>query len=132
MFRKFLLLIATLSTAACMTTQTPIAAPKQPIIRIFELVIKPENLTEFNELGKHNITQSVNVEKGVLAMYVLADKEQSNKLYIVEAYADEAAYQAHRQSPHFQKWLNGAKDMIASRKVVETNPVIFGSKAVAP
>ena len=132
MLKKILLLTTILLTTACMTTQKPIATPKQPVIRIFELVIKPENLAEFNQLGKHNITQSVNTEKGVLAMYVLEDKQQSNKLHIVEVYVDETAYQAHRQSPHFQKWLNGTKDMIVSRKVVETNPIIFGSKAVAP
>ncbi|EER47451.1 hypothetical protein AM305_07218 [Actinobacillus minor NM305] len=29
-----------------------------------------------------------------------------------------------------QAWLNGAKEMIMSRKMIETNPVVFGSKAV--
>ena len=103
----------------------------EPIIRIFEMQIKPESVEQFKQLGEHNIRQSVNTEAGVLAMYVLTDKQDPAKFYIVEAYADEVAYQAHRNSAHFQAWLNGAKDMIVSRKVIETDPVIWGSKAVA-
>ena len=103
-----------------------------PIVRIFELVIAPEHLDEFNRLGKHNIVNSINLEQGVLGMYVLADKEMSNKLYVVEAYADDNAYQAHRQVPHFQTWFNGSKDMIISRKMIDTVPIVFGSKQVSP
>lgn len=103
----------------------------EPIIRIFEMLIRPESVQKFTELGKHNIRQSVNTEQGVLGMYVMTDKTDPNKFYIVEAYADETAYQAHRASPHFQAWLNGAKEMIVSRKMIETNPVVFGSKAVS-
>lgn len=101
-----------------------------PIIRIFEMQIRPESVQKFTELGKNNIRQSVNTEQGVLGMYVMTDKTDPNKFYVVEAYADETAYQAHRASPHFQAWLNGAKEMIVSRKMIETNPVVFGSKAV--
>ena len=103
----------------------------EPIIRIFEMQIRPESVQKFTELGKHNIRQSVNTEQGVLGMYVMTDKADPNKFYIVEAYADETAYQAHRASPHFQAWLNDAKEMIVSRKMIETNPVVFGSKAVS-
>ena len=102
----------------------------EPIIRIFEMQIRPESVQKFTKLGKHNIRQSVNTEQGVLGMYVMTDKTDPNKFYVVEAYADETAYQAHRASPHFQAWLNGTKKMIVSRKMIETNPVVFGSKAV--
>ena len=125
-----LALTASSALAGCAAPQMAQPAPPQAIVRIFELDIHAENLDAFNELGRHNITQSVNGEAGVLAMYALADKENPSKIYVVEAYADEAAYQAHRHSPHFQRWLNGAQNMIAARKVIETVPVVFGSKAV--
>ncbi|OSI14746.1 hypothetical protein BWD09_09805 [Neisseria dentiae] len=102
----------------------------EPIIRIFEMQVHPENLESFKRLGEENIRRSVNTETGVLGMYVMTDKQDPSRFYIVEAYADEAAYQAHRASPHFQSWLKGAKDMIVSRKMIETHPVVFGSKAV--
>ena len=102
----------------------------EPIIRIFEMQIRPESVEQFTELGKHNIRQSVNTEQGVLGMYVMTDKTDPNKFYVVEAYADETAYQAHLVSPYFQAWFNGAKEMIVSRKMIETNPVVFGSKSV--
>ena len=60
-----------------------------------------------------------------------------NKIYDVQSilkippfFSYETAYQAHRASPYFQAWLNGAKEMIVSRKMIETNPVVFGSKAM--
>lgn len=117
-----------LMSVVMMTATTSYA---EPIIRIFEMQIHPESVEEFTALGKHNIRQSVNTEQGVLGMYVMTDKDDPSKFYIVETYADESAYQAHRASPHFQAWLNGAKDMIISRKMIETTPVVFGSKAVA-
>lgn len=132
MLKKAALTLAAACLSACAAPEAPQPAPPQPVIRIFELDIKPERREAFNELGRHNISQSVNSEAGVLAMYALADKGNPNKIYVVEAYRDEAAYQAHRASPHFRRWLDGAKDMIAARRVVETVPVIFGSKAVAP
>lgn len=129
--KHFILLSGILILTACTTINTMNATSAQPITRIFELQIAPDKLDEFNKLGKYNIKNSVNHEKGVLAMYVLADKEDPYKLYVVEAYADENAYQDHRNSAHFQAWLNGTKDMIIGRKVIETNPIVFGSKAVA-
>lgn len=125
MMRKFLCVFV--MSVAMITATTSHA---EPIIRIFEMHIRPENVEAFTRLGQHNIRQSVNTEQGVLGMYVMTDKDDPSKFYIVEAYADEAAYQAHRASLHFQSWLNGAKDMIVSRKMIETNPVVFGSKAV--
>lgn len=121
------LLRVCLMSVAMMTATTSYA---DPIIRIFEMQIRPDSVETFTALGKHNIRQSVNTEQGVLGMYVMTDKDDPSKFYIVEAYADENAYQAHRASPHFQAWLDGAKDMIVSRKMIETHPVVFGSKAV--
>lgn len=118
--------------SACTSIETMKTQPKQAVTRIFELQIAPDKLDEFNRFGKHNIQNSVNHEQGVLAMYVLADKQDPYKLYVVEAYADETAYQAHRSSAHFQAWLNSTKEMIVGRKVIETTPIIFGSKAVKP
>ncbi|MDO4249845.1 MAG: putative quinol monooxygenase [Neisseria sp.] len=115
---------------ASLAMMTATFSHAEPIIRIFEMHIRPESVQAFTELGKHNIRQSVNTEQGVLGMYVMTDKQDPSRFYIVEAYADEAAYQAHRASPHFQSWLKTAQDMIVSRKVVETDPVVFGSKAV--
>ncbi|MDO4895192.1 MAG: hypothetical protein Q3969_06615 [Moraxella sp.] len=89
-------------------------------------------MDEFHRLDRHNISQSVNTEQEVLAMYVFADKQMPNKPYAVEAYANERAYQARRQTPHFQAWLNGSKDMIISRKMINTLPMVFSSKVVAP
>ncbi|MDO5290914.1 MAG: antibiotic biosynthesis monooxygenase family protein, partial [Pseudomonadota bacterium] len=59
----------------------------QPIIRIFEMQVHPEKLEAFKRLGEENIRQSVNTEPGVLGMYVMTDKQDPSRFYIVEAYA---------------------------------------------
>lgn len=127
--KKTALWLSFLALTAC-TGITPMKT-EQTVTRIFELQIAPGKLAAFNALGRENIKNSVNHEKGVLAMYVLADKQDPHKLYVVEAYTDETAYQKHRDSAHFQAWLNGTKEMIVGRKVIETTPIVFGSKAVA-
>jgi len=40
----------------------------------------------------------------------MADKESPSHITLVEIYADENAYQAHLQSPHFLKYKTGTKD----------------------
>ena len=46
---------------------------------------------------------SVHIEPGVLAIYAVAEKDNPSKFRSFEMYADEAAYKAHRESPHFKK-----------------------------
>jgi len=71
---------------------------------------------------------SVRVEPGVLAIYSVAEKDNPSRLRFFEIYADEAAYKAHIASPHFQKYFNATKDMITSRKLIDTVPVQLSVK----
>lgn len=103
---------------------------KRPIIRIYELTVLSEYLAEFHELGANNIRQSVENEDGVLAMYVLADDKNANKIYVFEAYANQSAYEAHINSAHFKEWQSKTKHMMSDKKMIETLPIIFGSKAI--
>jgi quinol monooxygenase YgiN len=45
-----------------------------------------------------------------------------------ELYADEAAYNSHRESAHFKKYVATTKDMIKSRKLIETVPIQLSDK----
>lgn len=47
---------------------------------------------------------------------------------ILEIYADEAAYKAHLQTPHFLKYKNGTKEMVKSLELIEVTPLIPGMK----
>src|SRR4051794_9806916 len=97
--------------------------PRMPYIRIAELEIDPARLDAYKASVKEEMEASVRVEPGVLAIYAVAEKDNPSKLRFFEMYADEAAYDAHRQSAHFKKYVEATRDMITSRKLIDTVPV---------
>jgi quinol monooxygenase YgiN len=117
-----LVLLLSLSTGA------GIGEPHLPHVRIAELEIDPAQLESYEAAVKDEIETSVRVEPGVLAIYAVAEKDCPSRLRFFEIYADEAAYRAHRESAHFKKYVQTTKDMIISRKLVETVPIQLSAK----
>ena len=99
-----------------------------PYVRIAELEIDPAQLDAYKASVKEEMEASVRVEPGVLAIYAVAEKDHPTKLRFFEMYADEAAYNSHRESPHFKKYVETTKDMIKSRKLIETVPIQLSDK----
>lgn len=54
-----------------------------------------------------NMLEPSRAEPGNLDYQVLRDRQDPSVFVLVERYADEAAFEAHRSSPHFEKWLKG-------------------------
>ena len=104
------------------------AAESVTVVRIAELEINPAHLVAYTAAVKEEMEMSVRVEPGVIAIYSVAEKASPNKLRFFEIYADEAAYQAHIQSPHFRKYFETTKSMITSRKLIDTVPVQLSAK----
>ena len=99
-----------------------------PVVRIAELEIDPAQLENYKAVVKEEMEISVRVEPGVLAIYAVAEKGKPTMIRFFEMYADEAAYNAHRDSPHFKKYVEATKDMIVSRKLIENDPVQLSAK----
>ena len=102
--------------------------PRMPYVRIAELEIDPAQLDAYKASVKEEMEASVRVEPGVLAIYAVAEKDNPTKLRFFEMYADEAAYNSHRESAHFKKYVATTKDMIKSRKLIETVPIQLSDK----
>ena len=100
----------------------------QPIMRIFEFVIAPDQIAAFMEAGRQNLEASVRDEPGVISMYCVTDKTDPTKLYVVEVYRDQAAYEAHIKTPHFTRFVSEIQGKVVSRRVIETNPAFLGAK----
>jgi quinol monooxygenase YgiN len=113
-----------LSLTGCALTEDP----PVPVVRIAELEIDPAHLDAYTAAVKEEMETSVRVEPGVLAIYAVAEKENPSKLRFFEMYADDAAYRAHIAAPHFRKYVETTKDMITSRRLIETVPVQLSSK----
>ena len=104
------------------------AKPQGRIVRIAELDIDAAHLESYKAALKEEIETSLSVEPGVLALFALSVKDQPTQVRIFEAYADEAAYRAHLETPHFKKYKAGTQTMVKSLKLVETNPIVLGTK----
>ncbi|CDF99555.1 Putative uncharacterized protein (fragment) [Avibacterium paragallinarum JF4211] len=104
-------ILTTLTLAASLNVQAA------PVMNFFELGIAQGQHAEFNQVGKHNIDTSIAKEKGTLAMYAVQPSEQPDMAYMVEIYADDAAYQTHRQSPQYQAFLAQSPTILTDHKV---------------
>lgn len=117
---------------AALLALTPLPAKAEaamtPILRIFEFTVAPEDVAAFMAAGHDNIRNSVRDEAGVLSMYVAADKDDPTRLYVVEVYRDQAAYESHRATPHFQSFIAAMEGKLLSRRVIETTPAMLGAK----
>jgi len=116
--------VLALFLSGCAVTEEP----RVPFVRIAELEIDPAQLEGYKTAVKEEMATSVRVESGVLAIYAVAEKDNPSKLRFFEMYADEAAYNAHIQSEHFKKYVQTTKDMITSRRLIDTVPIQLSAK----
>ncbi|MCO4319029.1 antibiotic biosynthesis monooxygenase [Phyllobacterium sp. 21LDTY02-6] len=116
------LLVIAASIIAPLAVQPAMAQEAEgPVIRIAELEIDPAQMAAYSAAVKEEMEASIRVEPGVLALYAVSIKGKPNHLRFFEMYTDEAAYDSHRESPHFRKYVETTKDMITSRKLFDTD-----------
>jgi quinol monooxygenase YgiN len=99
-----------------------------PIVRIAELEIDPGQLDAYKLALKEEIETSIRVEPGVLTLYAVSLKEHPDQIRLLEVYRDTAAYESHLQSRHFKTYKTRTLQMVKRLKLVETEPILLGSK----
>jgi quinol monooxygenase YgiN len=123
------LLIVAASIIAPLVVEPVVAQEaKGPVIRIPELEIDPAQMAAYSAAVKEEMEESVRVEPGVLALYAVSIKGQPHHLRFFEMYADQAAYDSHRESPHFKKYVETTTSMIISRKLFDTENFQLSAK----
>jgi quinol monooxygenase YgiN len=93
------------------------SAPSGPFVIVAEFEVKPDRLEQFLELARADASQSVANEPGCRQFDVTLDREQPNRVVLYEVYQDEAAFDAHLQTPHLAAFRAGIEDLIVSRQV---------------
>ena len=126
---RSLTLVAAALVLLCFSVAVLCQEPRTPFVRMAELQIDPAQLQNYHAAVKEEMEISVRTEPGVLAIYAVAEKENPTRLKFFEMYADEAAYNAHIQSPHFKKYVEITKKMITSRKLIDTVPIQLSAKS---
>jgi len=97
-------------------------------VRLAELEIDPTHLDAYKALLKEEIEASIGIEPGVLTLYAVSIKDHPNQIRLFEMYSDQAAYQSHRQTPHFLKYKTQTAGMVKFLTLLETDPILLGSK----
>lgn len=69
-------------------------------VTLVEINIKPECVDEFMDVFRANHEGSIN-EPGNLRFDVLQDPDVATRFYIYEAYQNDEAVLAHKQTPHY-------------------------------
>src|SRR3954452_20171704 len=95
------------------------AQEKDMIVRISEIQIHPNSITEYNAILKEEAEASVRLEPGVIAIFPMSQKGNPTEVRILEIYASREAYEAHLQTPHFQKYKTTTLEMVKSLKLVD-------------
>lgn len=107
---------------------TSFAEENEPSVRMAYISVKPGMREAFIAAVTEGMRTSVRTEPGVLALYCVADKENPDMLIFFEIYASEQAYQSHRATAHFKKYIETTKDMSFSKALLETLPVELQDK----
>jgi quinol monooxygenase YgiN len=118
-----LLMFSPMGTGAAMAQQNT-----DRVVRIAELEIDPSQLGAYTALLTEEIEASVRLEPGVLSLSAVAIKGSPTHIRILEVYANQQAYEAHLQTPHFLKYKTGTAGMVRSLNLLETVPILMCAK----
>jgi quinol monooxygenase YgiN len=105
-----------------------VAEKNGQIVRIAELEIDPSQTEAYKAALREEIAASIRLEPGVLKLYAVSVKGHPEQVRLFEMYASQAAYESHLQTAHFRKYKAGTQAMVRSLKLLETDPILLGSK----
>jgi (4S)-4-hydroxy-5-phosphonooxypentane-2,3-dione isomerase len=97
---------------------------------IVKVRIKPENRSEFIDAMLADGRGSVQNESDCLQFNIVEDHTDPNLLHLYEVYTSEQAFERHKQTPHFQTWLESTKDWLAAPLDIATGNHLFPADKV--
>lgn len=95
----------------------------EQVIRIADIEVYPEYLSDFLKAAKEIVATSVREEAGVVCLFPCQEKGDSTRFRIVEIYASQAAYQHHIQTPHFLLYKQKTLKMVRTLKLNDVTPL---------
>lgn len=98
------------------------------IAMIVHVTVTPEHADAFVEATLEN-ARGARTEAGNFRFDVLRDTERENVFHLVEVYADEAAVDAHRETPHYRTWKETVEPWMAAPRTKDVCSVVFPEAA---
>lgn len=88
-----------------------------------QIHVKPQHVQDFIRASRDNASNTIQ-EPGNLRFDVIQQADDPNRFVLYEAYRDEAALEAHRQTAHYARWRDAVTDWMAEpRKGVKYVPL---------
>ena len=84
-------------------------------VMLVHVEIKPGEVERFMPLLLENAKASRETEPGCRQFDIVVNNEDPTKVVFYEVYDNEAAFQAHQQTPHFKKYVETALQYLSSR-----------------
>lgn len=95
------------------------AEQKETLVRISEVEVFPEFLEDYKIILNEEAETAMKLEKGVISIFPMFEKENPTQIRILEIYASRKAYESHLKTPHFQKYKTTTLKMVKSLKLVD-------------
>lgn len=102
---------------------SPVETSDSMIVRIAEIEVYPEYLTEYLSHATEVDRLSMEREPGVICLLPMQSEDDPTQIRIVEIYASHAAYQQHLLTEHFQRYKQGTLHMVKSLKLPTMQPL---------
>jgi quinol monooxygenase YgiN len=97
-------------------------------VLVVELEIDPAQLEPFKVAIKENGETAVRAEPGCLGFSAIFEKDNPTRVRLFEIYENAEAFKAHLETPHFKKYAETTKDMVRSRKRIDSVPITLNVK----
>ncbi len=78
--------------------------------------VKPESVEDFIRATLENAGKSIH-EPGIVRFDFAQQADDPTQFVLVEAYKDEAATKAHKETLHYLKWRDAVADMMNAPRV---------------
>jgi quinol monooxygenase YgiN len=125
---KQLLILGASALASSMGGSVVAGTMQDSYVRVAEIQIDPARIEAYKRALADEIEASVRIEPGVLALYAVAEKDDPSRIRVFEIYANEAAYKAHLETPHFRTYKAATGDMVKHLDLIETVPIMLRAK----
>ncbi len=109
-----------------------LAQTNSMMVRVAEIEVDSNYLEQYKAILTEEARASVALEKGVLSIFPMYQKDNPAQIRILEIYASREAYESHLKTPHFQKYKTTTLHMVKSLLLIEmaaldpeTMPQIF-------
>jgi quinol monooxygenase YgiN len=92
-------------------------------IRIAAIEIDSTYFEEYIAILKEEAANSIKLEKGVLCIYPMYEKENPTQIRLLEIYENEAAYQSHLKTEHFLHYKTTTLPMVKSLELMDMTAI---------